>query len=265
MERTEILNRIYSNYDEETRLTRSRHGQLEYMTTMHYIHQLVPIGSKVLEVGAGTGRYSIDLAKEGYDVTALELVAHNLEVLRRNAAGLQNMTSCQGDATDLSVFADNSFDAVFVLGPMYHLYERADQHKALDEAIRVTKPGGIIMAAFISIYEIMYVNYFSGNFKAGMEENYDADYQVRHFKEQGFTGFDINEFEALFAEKPVRKIALAGTDSVLELAERTQDFQMSEDDYKLFFQYHLHTCEMRELLGSQTHLLYICKKESESR
>lgn len=260
MEREEILKSIYGNYDEETRLARSRHGQLEYMTTMHYIHQLVPSGSKVLEVGAGTGRYSVSLAKEGYDVTALELVEHNLKILRCNAAGLQGIVSYQGDATDLSAFTDNSFDAVLLLGPMYHLYEKADQHKALDEAIRVTKPDGIIMTAFISIYEIMYVNYLSGNFREGMEENYDANYQVKHFKEQGFTGFDINEFEELFRAKPIQKIALAGTDSILELAERTSNFQMSDEDFRLFAEYHLRTCEKRELLGSQTHLLYICRK-----
>ncbi len=260
MERAEILNHIYSNYDEDSRLSKSRHGQLEYLTTMRYIHQLVPAGSKVLEVGAGTGRYSIALAKEGYDVTAVEFVPHNLDVLKRNAIGLKNLFSLQGDATDLSALADNCFDAVFLLGPMYHLYEKADQHKALDEAIRVAKPGGVIMSAFISVYEIMFVNYLQGNFRSGMEENYDSDYGVRHFTEQGFTGFDIKEFETLFVNKPVQKIALAGTDSILELAERTAGFQMSDEDFKLFAEYHFHTCEKRELLGSQSHLLYICRK-----
>lgn len=224
MEREDILNSIYSNCDEDARLSKSRHGQLEYLTTMRYIHQWIPAGSKILEVGAGTGRYSIALAKEGYDVTAVELLPHNLEILRRNAAGLVNLVSLQGDATDLSAFASNCFDAVLLLGPMYHLYEKTEQHKALDEAIRVAKPGGVIMAAFLSVYAILFVNYLQCNFRSGMEENYDAGYRVRHFQEQGFTGFDIQEFENLFAEKPVQKIALAGTDSVLELAEAKADF-----------------------------------------
>lgn len=257
------MNIIYGGQSENTRLTRSRHGQLEYLTTMNYIHKLVPSGSKVLEVGAGTGSYSISLAKEGYDVTALELVADNLAVLRRNAAGLENIASYQGDALDLGIFADNEFDAVLVLGPMYHLFEKMEQHKALDEAIRVSKPGGVIMAAFISVYQIMYDNYLSGNFRAGLEENFDADYRVKHFKEQGFTGFDIAEFEALFSKKPVRKIALAGTDSVLELAEKAADFHLSDEEFRLFAKYHLKTCETRELLGSQTHLLYICRKNTQ--
>ena len=262
MKREEIINGIYLNYDEDARLTKSRHGQLEYITTMRYIHRFSPAGAKVLEIGAGTGRYSINLAREGYDVTALELVRHNLDILRRNASGLKNIASYQADATDLGAFSDNSFDTVLLLGPMYHLYERQDQHKALDEAIRVAVPGGVIMTAFISIYQIMFVNYLSGNFRAGVEENYDSDWHVRHFKEQGFTGFDIAEFEELFAQKPVHKIALAGTDSILELAEETNNFQMSDEDFNLFVKYHLNTCEKRTLLGSQTHLLYICRKNA---
>lgn len=262
MERVEMMNSLYSKQErnEDSRLTRSRHGQLEYLTTMNYIHKFVPFGSKILEVGAGTGRYSVALAKEGYDVTAVELVEHNLALLRKNAAGLENIVSYQGDAEDLRIFADNSFDAVLVLGPMYHLFEKTEQHRALDEAIRVAKPGGVMMAAFLSVYSIMHNNYLFGNFRAGIDENFDADFQVRHFTEQCFTGFDITEFEELFLEKPVQKIALAGTDSVLELAEKVPDFHLSDEDFRLLAEFHLKTCEKRELLGTQTHLLYMCRK-----
>lgn len=262
MERAEMLDILYSEKEksEDSRLTRSRHGQLEYLTTMHYIHKLVPSGSKILEVGAGTGRYSVALAREGYDVTAVELVEGNLEIFRRNAAGMENIASYRGDAEDLSRFADNSFDAVLVLGPMYHLFEKAEQHRALDEAIRVAKPGGVIMAAFLSVYSILYNNYLLKSFREGIEENFDADFQVRHFTEQWFTGFDIEEFEELFTDKPVQKIALAGTDSVLELAEKANALNLSDEEFRLFSEYHLKTCEKRELLGTQTHLLYICTK-----
>ena len=107
--RTQMITSIYTEGDEDTRLTRSRHGQMEYLTTMHYIHRMIPTGARVLEIGAGTGRYSIALAKAGYQVTAVELVEYNLAALRKNAAGLENLTACQGDALDLSRFADGSF------------------------------------------------------------------------------------------------------------------------------------------------------------
>lgn len=262
MERTEIMNIIYSEKLEDTRLTRSRHGQLEYFTTMSYIDRLVPLGSKVLEVGAGTGRYSIALAKKGYDVTALELVENNLEVLRQNSVGLKNIASYQGDAVDLSRFDDNSFDAVLVLGPMYHLFEETEQHKALDEAIRVAKPNGIVMAAFLSVYQMLYDNGLFGRFTEIMDGCFDEDFRPKHFKEQGFTCFDIKEFEELFTKKPVQKIALAGTDSILSLAEKRPDFCLSDEEFERLAEYHLKTCETKELLGNQSHLLYICRKKA---
>ena len=121
--RKEIVSSFYSQYDEDGRTTKSRHGQLEYCTTMSYIHRYASRQSRILEVGAGTGRYSIALAKEGMDVTAVELVESNLEVLRNNSKGMGNLKSFQGDATDLSRFPDNSFDVTLSLGPMYHLYD----------------------------------------------------------------------------------------------------------------------------------------------
>lgn len=260
MEREEIMNCIYTQYDEDSRLTSSRHGQLEYRTTLHYIHKLIPAGSRILEVGAGTGRYSAALAREGYTVSAVELVEHNLEILKRNAAGLGNLSAYQGDATDLSRFEDDSFDAVLLLGPMYHLYEKAEQNKALDEAIRVTKPGGVLMTAFLSVYGILYDNYLGSDLSRGLQENFGPDYGVLHFREQGFTGFDVEEFERLFDGKSVRFLSLAGADSLLEFAEQKPDFRMSDDDFELFFAYHLATCEKRELLGTHSHLLYICRK-----
>ena len=80
--RKEIVSSFYGQYDEDGRTTRSRHGQLEYCTTMSFIHRYATKQSRILEVGAGTGRYSIALAKEGMDVTAVELVESNLAVLR---------------------------------------------------------------------------------------------------------------------------------------------------------------------------------------
>ena len=87
--RIEILRSFYDDIDEDSRLNRSRQGQLEYITTMNYIHRYAKTGAKILEIGAGTGRYSIALAKEGYNVTAVELVESNLEVLKTTASALK--------------------------------------------------------------------------------------------------------------------------------------------------------------------------------
>lgn len=262
--RLEYVNMFYNQINEDVRLSRSRQGQLEYATTMHYIHNLASEGSKILEIGAGTGRYSIALAKEGYDVTAVELVEHNLEVLQKNSMGIEKLQSFQGDALDLSRFEDETFDITLVFGPMYHLYEKEDVHKALDEAIRVTKADGVILVAFLSVYAIMMTNYLYGNFAEGLKENFTEDYVVKHFEHQLFTGYGVEEFEALFDEKNVAYISTVATDGVLEIAERREDFQILDEDFDVFVGYHLATCEKRELLGHSSHLLYICKKDRNS-
>ena len=78
----EILTEFYNSYDEDRRL-RSRHGMVEFLTTMHYIETYLKPGDRVLEVGAGTGRYSHALARQGYTVDAVELVEHNIKVFRK--------------------------------------------------------------------------------------------------------------------------------------------------------------------------------------
>ena len=260
-DRKTIVSSFYGQTDEDSRLDRTRHGQLEYRTTMSYIHRFAGRGSRVLEVGAGTGRYSIALAKEGMDVTAVELVESNLAVLREKGRGLENLRALQGDAADLSQLADDSFDVTLVLGPMYHLYEPEEVDRAIDEAIRVTRPGGALLFAFISVYAIMYANYFYGNWAFGQAENFMPDGKVRHFKEQLFTGYDVAEFEALFAGRAVDWITTAGTDGLLEPIEKRPDFSIPEEDFDAFAEWYLAIAEKRELLGSTNHLLYICRKQ----
>ena len=258
--RVEIVSTFYDAVNEDGRLKGSRHGQLEYAVTMDYIHRYAKPGARILEIGAGTGRYSIALAKEGYHVTAIELVESNLEVLRKNSTDIQNMDAYQGDALNLGELEDNQFDITLVLGPMYHLYNKEDVHKAIEEAIRVTKRNGVIMMAFLSVYAILYDNYLDGNLAAGLEENFDDNYQVKHFEEQLFTGYDILEFEQLFEGYEVKHLRTAAVDGILELAEGRGDFKMSDEEFELYVKYHMATCEKRELLGCSSHLLYICEK-----
>ncbi|MBR2740265.1 MAG: class I SAM-dependent methyltransferase [Oscillospiraceae bacterium] len=258
--RKEIIGGFYGEYDEDIRLIKSRHGQLEYRMTMNYIHRYASEGTRILEIGAGTGRYSVALAKEGMDVTAVELLESNLEKLRKNSEGVPNIHPFQGDATDLGMLEDDSFDVTLVFGPMYHLYEEDEVSRAINEAVRVTRTGGVILFAFLSVFAIMYANYFYGRWKEGLEENFTEDYKVKHFKEQLFTGYDIAEFEELFRNRPVEHITTAGTDGLLEPIEDRPDFLMSDEDMDSLEKWYMSFCEKRELLGMTNHLLYICRK-----
>ena len=261
--RIDLLENIYGAGGEADRLTRSRHGQMEFITTMACIDRHAPEPCRVLELGAGTGAYSAVLGQRGHAVTAVELMDANVALLRANTAPYPNVTAVQGDALDLGRWADASFDLALSMGPMYHLYDQGAWDRAIDEAIRVTRPGGVLMFAFLSVHAILYDNYLQAaphDMKAGLEENFDGDARVRHFPEQVFTGFEVTEFEALFATKPVTHLRTVAADGVLELAEDRKDFSMTDEDFRLYAAHHLRFCDTRELLGSSAHLLYICRK-----
>lgn len=259
-----FLTELYDKGNEDIRLTRSRHGQLEFFTTMEYIHKYLKTGNRVLEVGAGTGRYSISLAKEGYDVTSVELVKSNLKVLKENSKGIKNIKAYQGDALDLTRFEDDTFDMVLVLGPMYHLYFNTDQNRAIDEALRVCKENGIIMFAFIPIHNFI----FSYGMKSTssvvetIKENFTEDFKSRQFPEQGFTGFEIADFKKLFKSKNFKPLHMVSTDSIVDIEEDRNGFSMTDEDFELFKKYHLATCENPTMQGLSSHLLYVGRKQN---
>ena len=111
-----------------------------------------------------------------------------------------------------------------------------------------TKTGGVMLFVFISVFAIMYANYFYGNWTAGQQENFTADYKVRHFKEQLFTGYDVAEFEGLFRAKPVDHLTTAGVDGLLEPIEKRPDFSLSDEDLQALAEWYLAFSEKRELL-----------------
>ena len=147
METFEALTAYYSGYDEEGRLV-SRHGSVEFLTTMRYIERYLQPGMRILEIGAATGRYSHTLARMGYAVDAVELVQHNIDIFQKNTQPGENVTIRQGNAKDLHFLEEDTYDITLLLGPMYHLFTVEEQLQALSEALRVTKKGGILMAAY---------------------------------------------------------------------------------------------------------------------
>ena len=112
--------------------------------------------ARVLDCGGGPGRYAIELARRGYQVTLYDLSAGCLRLAREKAAaaGVRLAGFEQGTATDLSRFADETFDAVLLMGPLYHLLQEAERRRALAEAVRVLKSGGPLFAAFIGRYAV---------------------------------------------------------------------------------------------------------------
>lgn len=237
------LEQYYNKFNEEKRL-QSRHGQVEYHTTMHYIHRYldrlqeeqknwmkqeggaaIPSGAailhketrqrvesdrhvehtplRIIDIGAGTGRYSVALAEEGYDVTAVELVKYNLGILKQKGA---NVKAYQGNALKLKRFADNSFDLALLFGPMYHLHSDEEHVQALAEAKRVVRPGGYIMAAYVmNDYSVI---------KYGFMENHIAervkrgeltdDFQILHNENELYDYARLEQIDAWNAAAGLR-------------------------------------------------------------
>ena len=151
---SEHVARLYDSMPEREWARMDRH-RTEFALTLRALAQhLPPPPARILDCGGGPGRYAIELARQGYQVTLFDLSAGNLALARQKAAeaGVTLAGVEQGTALDLSRFPTDSFDAVLLMGPLYHLLEESERAQALAEATRVLKPGGPLFAAFITRY-----------------------------------------------------------------------------------------------------------------
>lgn len=260
---TSHLIEYYNNYDEEGRLL-SRHGQVEYLTTMKYIEEALggDKSKRILEAGAGTGRYSVTLAQMGYRVDALELVEHNLEVLRSKLTGTEDITAVQGNVLDLSRYEDNTFDLTLVLGPMYHLFTNEDREQALKEAVRVTKPGGRIMVAYcMNDCVVAQVSFVQNQILTHVAENMLTDdfHCISRPNEVLFSMVRIEEIHALTENLPVTRLKTVAADGVTLFLRDTVD-AMDDLTFDYYMKYHFATCERQDLIGYSNHSLDILQK-----
>ncbi len=271
----------YNKFNEDKRLMR-RHGQVEYITSMKYIHKYLEILQgenakdttlQILDIGAGTGRYAVELAKEGYDVTAVEYVKYNLGRLKQNAnvakkecqeAGQEFLLQAyRGDARKLKRFAEDTFDLTLLFGPMYHLYSFEDKLQALMEAKRVTRPGGYILVAYLmNEYGVLTYGFKEGNAIACIEDGRLDDNFHCHSTEKDLYDYvrleDMKELRDAAGLEHVQTISADGPADYM----RRELNAMSEEMFAKFIEYHLSTCERPELLGAGAHTVDIlrCKK-----
>lgn len=255
-----ILEQYYNNYDEEGRLL-SKHGQIEYITTMKYIHKFLKAGMRILEVGAGTGRYSLTLAHEGYEVDAVELLQHNLDLLKSKIKDTDLLTARQGNALDLSTYEDNSFDLTLLLGPMYHLYTLEDKRTALREAIRVTKPGGYLFVSYcMNEGTIISYCFIKNQLRNYIEKNMiTEDFHCISKPEDLFELVRTEDIQNVAAGLGVQREFLIATDGATNYMRDVVD-HMDEELYELYIKYHLSVCERQDLIGASHHSLDILRK-----
>ena len=261
---TDPLADYYANYDENGRLE-SKHGQVEFLTTMRYIRRYLAPGARVIEIGAGTGRYSRAIADMGHEVEAVELFQSNIDIFNKLRRPEQKINIYKGNALDLSVFSDGEFDITLLLGPLYHLYTGTDKKKAIEEALRVTKTGGVVFAAYcISDGSIV---------RSGFQRKaFDISEYIRRGKidpetfatrsepEDIFELVRKEDIDRLMSGFNVERLHYVATDLFTNYMRDVVD-TMTDDEFALYLRYHFAVCERADMVGITHHSLDIFRKK----
>lgn len=261
------LEEYYNKFNEDKRLN-SRHGQVEFLTSMKYIHRYLEniretSGKKkqeirLLDIGAGTGRYSIPLAKEGYDVSAVELVKHNLGRLKAKCSLVK---AYQGNALKLKRFEDEAFDMVLLFGPLYHLKSEPEKAAALKEAKRVLKTGGFLLAAYImNEFAVITYAFKERHIKESLETGMlDETFRCTEKANELYSMVRLEDIEALNRQACLKRVQIVAADGAANYMRPFLN-ALDEEEFRCFLDYHLATCERMDLMGATGHTVDILRK-----
>jgi 2-polyprenyl-3-methyl-5-hydroxy-6-metoxy-1,4-benzoquinol methylase len=266
-----LVKDYYSNQvrAEWRRLVKDAYHRLEFETTLHFLNKYLPPYGFVLDAGGGPGRYTLELAKKGYDVVLLDATQANLDFAKRmiKRHGLQTKVKqiSTGSIVDLSQFNDGTFDAVLCSGgPLSHVLDPHQREEAISELVRVGKPGAPILVSVMSRLAVMVV----------ILTESQAEIDMPHFKllcdtgdylgERGFTAchfFLPEEFRQAFSRPDVQILEMAGLEGISSSHNRPLN-QLAKDEklYPTWLDTHLQTCTPPSVVGMSEHMLIVCRK-----
>lgn len=262
----------YNSFDEWGRLDRE---PLEFMVNLHHIKSHLPGQGRILDNGAGPGKYSVELAKLGYQMTLTDLTPRLVEIAQQKVEEQVLQEHFEGfyvaDARDLRIFSDHHFDAALMLGPLYHLQREEDRAAAVTELHRVTKHGGLVFVAFISrvrflTTSIMFPESWKPNHTVKGISNFLESGVFDHSDDGRFTGayyFNINEIKPFMESHGFESIKLIGSGSIAGAMTQEQwDYWRlrGEDEFQQLMQIVMNESENPYILGTSSHLLYIGRK-----
>lgn len=250
------IEKHYNKHPEDLRLLR-RHGKVEFATTMHHLHRFLQPGVQVLDIGAGTGRYTSALMAEGYQVKAVELVRRNIDVFlkREPKADVQ-----QGDARNMPFIPTHSADVTLLLGPLYHLIGFDEKLKALNEARRVTRPGGLIFVAYL-MNEYSILSYCFDEDRIGgllARGVVDEQFHIQAQPDELYDYVRIDDINALDQAAGLERVTIFSPDGAADYM-RTRLNRMSDETFAHFIEYQKCISERPDLIGAGSHVVDVVR------
>ncbi|HOK54304.1 MAG TPA: methyltransferase domain-containing protein [Armatimonadota bacterium] len=266
------MNRVEEYYDEhhENEWQRLEIHRVEYGITLRALEEYLPVlPASVVDVGGACGRYAIELARRGYLTTIVDLSSRCLDMARKQAsmAGVELAGYIHTDARELSGFNDESTDAVLIMGPLYHLLDHQDRLKAVQEAWRILKPGGLVFASFICKHSVV-------QWAAVDNPEYIRDYSQEldnilktgvHRREDGSTGFidawfaHPTEIPTLMAEAGFEQIDMLACEPLVnEIESRINETE--PELHKVWINLLYQIAKDPTIHGAAGHLLYVGRK-----
>lgn len=248
---------LYKLFDEESRL-KSRTGLVEKITTQREIDKLINTNSKVLDVGAGTGVYTIHLASKVKEVTAFEPSSTNFMNLELKAKKFSNIRAYNKSSFDLKDLEENYFDLVLIFGPMYHLSDDKDRIDVLRQAKRICKNGGHILISYINHDMVLISESINYNLNIFSSPSYDS--RKQRLIDRPFIFFKVDEARQMIEDEDIEIKDIVASDGFAEVLSKYLD-EMAEESFKNYLEWLLSHCKDSETLGATNHLLFVCKNQ----
>jgi ubiquinone/menaquinone biosynthesis C-methylase UbiE len=171
--------------------------EAEYSLIIELLDEYIPRDSVVIDIGSGPGRYSEYLLMRECKVGVVDLSAKSLKAFSDRMENvcckgniLFNKVSC---ATQLNWVADNSADAILIMGPLYHLITEEHRNIALSHCHRILKPGGFLFTVFLSPFPVL--NQLTDCKKIEKDDNHKFIFSDEcHITHTSFQGFNVPQF-----------------------------------------------------------------------
>lgn len=251
----EKLNNYYNKFNEDKRLE-TRHGIIEFQTTIKNIEEVLSNfkNPKILDVGAGTGKYSLYLDSLGYDITAVELVKHNLKVIQSKN---KNLKSYLGNALNLDFLGNNTYDVILLFGPIYHLFGN-DKILAIKEAIKHLNNNGYLMIVYcLNDFAILKHGFIDGNILDNTK--YDKNYLIKDDES------NLYSFDTLESIDNINKLCHLKREKIFSQEGLTEYIRpiinkMTPEEFTKYLDFHLKRCDSPYYLGLSRHVVDIVKK-----